>query len=153
MDAREKTAHNPTGSRTGLPFAEIYEMSKSKQMEWTRGVAPQPFYFHTKNCSRIQGVHCGHDCAGTWGEHVAQDASEIRAWGWKPADSIPQPETRYRLVLSHHDWPRPTRTKWQSSPDFTMALAKAEARGVTAVVESQNAQGLAQMPAPKDSDS
>lgn len=43
----------------------------------------------------------------------------------------------YRLVLSHPDWPRETRTKWQESPDFTKALAKAKELGVTARVESQ----------------
>jgi len=46
--------------------------------------------------------------------------------------------TLYRLVLSHPDWPRETRTKWQESQDFTKALAKAKELGVTARVESQN---------------
>lgn len=45
--------------------------------------------------------------------------------------------TVYRLVLSHADWPRETRTKWQESPDFTKALAKAKELGVTTKVESQ----------------
>jgi hypothetical protein len=47
---------------------------------------------------------------------------------------------RYRLVLSHPEWPRETRTKWQDSQDFTKALAKAKELGVTARVESQNTQ-------------
>ena len=63
----------------------------------------------------------------------------------KPKDTIERlPDaacsaTIYRLVLSHREWPRETRTKWQTSPDFTKALAKAKLLGVTARVESQNA--------------
>ena len=57
----------------------------------------------------------------------------------KPSVPVPGSVTLYRLVLSHPDWPRETRTKWQESPDFTKALAKAKELGVTARVESQNA--------------
>ncbi len=48
--------------------------------------------------------------------------------------------TMYRLVLSHPDWPRETRTKWQKSSDFRLALARAMSIGVTARIESQNTQ-------------
>lgn len=51
---------------------------------------------------------------------------------------VPCSVTLYRLVMSHPDWPHETRTKWQESPDFTKALAKAKELGVTARVESQN---------------
>ena len=57
---------------------------------------------------------------------------------------------RYRLVLSHPEWPRETRTKWQDSQDFTKALAKAKELGVTARVESQNNAGsVAPPPEPR----
>ena len=49
------------------------------------------------------------------------------------------PQTpQYRLVLSHNDWPRPTRTKWQTSRDFSKALAKAAELGVTAEIEASH---------------
>lgn len=44
----------------------------------------------------------------------------------------------HRLVLSHPDWPREIHTKWQESPLFTEALARAKLLGITAVVESSN---------------
>ena len=60
----------------------------------------------------------------------------------QPTTSEPLPAcagsvTVYGLVLSRPDWPRETRTKWQESPDFTKALAKAKELGVTTKVESQ----------------
>ncbi len=45
--------------------------------------------------------------------------------------------TVYRLVLSSADWPRETRTKWQESPDFTKALAKAKELNIETRIESQ----------------
>jgi hypothetical protein len=50
--------------------------------------------------------------------------------------------TVYRLVLSHPEWPRETRTKWEESPDFTKAVAKAKELGVEATIESQSEAAL-----------
>lgn len=52
--------------------------------------------------------------------------------------AVPCCATIYRLRLSHPRWNRDTYTKWQSSPDFTTALKRAEELGVTATVESHN---------------
>ncbi len=73
----------PVGSRSNLSFAKLYEMSRSKQMEWSR-LTLMPYYYHAKFCSRKQGYDCGHDCSGSWGFHAAQDAADIRLAGWKP---------------------------------------------------------------------
>jgi len=50
----------------------------------------------------------------------------------------PPQAPQYRLVLSHADWPRPMRTKWQASRDFTKSLAKAAELGVTAEIETSH---------------
>ncbi len=44
---------------------------------------------------------------------------------------------QYRLVLSHQSWPRPIRTKWQFSNDFTKALERAKALNCSAFVEER----------------
>lgn len=56
-------------------------------------------------------------------------------------DEPPQ-SPQYRLVLSHADWTRPTRTKWQASSDFSKALAKAAELGVTAEIETSHTLGM-----------
>lgn len=44
---------------------------------------------------------------------------------------------QYRLVLSHASWPRPVRTKWQLSNDFTTALERAKSLNCNAFVEER----------------
>lgn len=44
---------------------------------------------------------------------------------------------QYRLVLSHPEWPRPVRTKWQLSNDFTKAMERAKALNCSAMVEER----------------
>ncbi len=79
---------------------------------------------------------------GISAERPASGDGEHKAMNPRPTNSEPLPAcagsvTVYRLVLSRPDWPRETRTKWQESPDFTKALAKAKELGVTTKVESQ----------------
>ena len=83
LGAASCSANWPIGSRSNLPFAKLYEMSRSKQMEWSR-LTLMPYYYHAKFCSRKNGFDCGHDCSGSWGFHAAQDAADIRLAGWKP---------------------------------------------------------------------
>ena len=57
-------------------------------MEWSR-TTKEPFYYHSKYCSRKNGYDCGHDCSGSYGFHVAEDAADIRRAGWKPNEQSP----------------------------------------------------------------
>jgi len=74
------TTVGPTGSRSDLAFSKLYEMSRSKQMEW--GIAREPFYYHSAACDH----KCGGGCMGCEGSRIAEDAADIVRSGWKPQE-------------------------------------------------------------------
>lgn len=79
----ENNKNHPIGSRSNVPFAKLYEMARSRQMEFSRRTK-EPYYYHAKNCARNDGYDCGHDCSGSWGFYAAQDAGDIITARWKP---------------------------------------------------------------------
>ena len=75
----------PVGARSGETFTSLYEMSISPRMEWSKRTG-DPIYYHAGGCKAQRNHECGQDCMGSFGAHIAKDASDIRLAGWKPND-------------------------------------------------------------------